>query len=68
MQLLARRGWMVQPAEDRRLGELRTRQLTLPLDEACFFANSFAVVVNSVCKTEGICAIVFMGRGPSCLP
>ena len=60
MQLLARRCRVLQPAKDRRLRELRPCQFALALNKVCFFANSLAVVVNSVCKTEGICAMVFM--------
>jgi thymidine kinase len=58
---------MLQPAKDRRLRELRATQFSLALNEACFFARSSAVVVNSVWSALGICVIVFMGRGLSWL-
>jgi len=51
---------MLQPAKDRRLRELRPCQFALTLNKPCFFANSLAVLVNSVCNSLGICAIVFM--------
>jgi len=41
--------------------------LPLPLDEPGFFANSFAVVVNNVCKVLFNSGIVVMGKGLSWL-
>jgi len=60
MELLSCRGRMLQPAKYRRLRELRPCQFALTLNKPCFFANSLAVLVNSVCNSLGICAIVFM--------
>jgi hypothetical protein len=55
----------LKPAKDGGLCELRPGQFALALNEARFLANSFAVLVNRVWSTRGICVMVFMEGGLS---
>jgi hypothetical protein len=65
MQLLARCGGLRQSPEHQGLREARSRDFARPLDKACFFATSSAVLLNSLCSVWLKSVIVVMKRGLS---